>query len=69
MDDPLEAPFEVEEIAQVITQLPRCKAGGTDGGSALLIFLTNIFNVIRGSGQVVDNWTVGRNISLFKGGR
>ena len=30
-DDPLEVPFEVEEVAQVVTQLPRGKASGTDG--------------------------------------
>ena len=77
-DDPLEKPFEYDEVVTVLTTLPNSKVGGTDnityehlkfGGQILLNFLLKLFNIIRLSECVAESWTVGRVVSILKSGK
>lgn len=77
-NDPLDKPFDINEVAKVISNLPNGKAGGMDeivyehlkyGESAIAKFLTELFNTVRVSEIVPTNWGVGRVISILKGGK
>ena len=77
-DDPLDVPFEVDEVIKVVQHLPSGKAGGLDkityehlkyGVSCLIDFIVNIFNIIRLEEHVAKSWTVGSITSILKGGK
>lgn len=77
-NDPLDKPFEVNEVKAICENLPNGKAGGPDnltyehlkyGGNILYHCLTRIYNTIRELECVAQNWTVGSIISLLKNGK
>ena len=64
----------------MVQHLPSGKVGGLDtckityehlkyGGSCLIDFLVNIFNIIRVEEHVAKSWTVGSITSILKGGK
>ena len=75
-DDPLDVPFEVDEVIKVVQHLPSGKADDKItyehlkyGGSCLIDFIVNISNVIRVEEHVAKSWTVGSITSILKGGK
>ncbi len=75
-DDPLQYPFDAEEVVEVCRNLPNGKASGLDGiqyehfkyaGEDCWKLLTKILNFIREHEQVPESATVGVILSLFKG--
>ena len=75
-DDPLDTPFQLNEVSAICKQLPNGKAGGLDGvqyehlkyaGDSCLTLLTTILNAIREFEDLPESTIVGVIISLFKG--
>ena len=77
-DDPLDNPFELDEVVEVCNKLPNGKAGGPDqltyedikyGGHTLHDVLTKNFNAVRELEYVTSAWSVGSIFSLLKSGK
>ena len=77
-DDPLDNPFQFDEVVDVCSKLPNGKASGPDqlsyehvkfGGNLLFEVLTKIFNAVRELEYVTGAWSTGNIFSLFKGGK
>ena len=70
-DDPLDNPFQFDEVVDVCSKLPNGKASGPDqlsyehvkfGGNLLFEVLTKIFNAVRELEYVTGAWSTGKMV-------